>query len=434
MNALSRRWVRPLVDISSLIVIVIVDVRRIGRSLPLAISGDEWRYLYYANNLLRGFYSPHDRVFLWNGPGYPLFLVPFVKADWIEGARYANAFWHAGAIAYGWSMLRQRLRPPWSVAAIMFFGVYGPLQEHLPLLYTEVLCFFLVTAWMYHALESRRSQLHAIVAGCYLGLLCLTKVVFGAALMAYGVILLLAWLRRRSAMLKVYLVQCALAFAICVPYLGYTYSLTGKPFYWSTVSPNAFYWLSSPYPDEWGDWYHQGWVYQNPILRAHHQAIFDQLTGLGRNPDLPVQEQIFNMCTPEAAEVWFAQGLANVRGHPLKFARNWCSNIARLFLDVPVSVRGTRFLNDYSVWHLPMLAWTLVVAVAARRERVRVPSPWLPLGLLALLVIGGYSLGSAIARYLIPLVPLWWLGSCCLAQRVFERDRQEPESSRPARA
>ena len=42
------------------------------------MEGDESRYIMYAQNLLQGFYSPKNFVFLWNGPGYPLFLVPFL--------------------------------------------------------------------------------------------------------------------------------------------------------------------------------------------------------------------------------------------------------------------------------------------------------------------------------------------------------------------
>jgi len=414
------------VDACALLVIIVVDLRRIARSLPLAVSGDEWRYLYYANNLLHGFYSPRNRIFLWNGPAYPMLLMPFVKVDWIEGARYANAFLHAGAIAYGWSLLRSRLPTPWAVAAILLFGVYAPLQEHLPLLLTEVLCFFLVTAWIYHALKSRTSRTHTILAGCYLGVLCLTKVAFGAALTAFLVVMFVVWLRRQSAMVKAYLVQGALAFALCVPYLGYTYDLTGRAFYWSTVSPNAFYWLSSPYPDEWGDWYHQGWVYENPILRAHHKAIFDQTTGLGQNPNLSVQEQVFNMSTPEAGEIWWKQGVRNVREHPLKFAKNLCGNVVRLFLDVPVSVRGTPFVNEYTVWHLPMLALTAFAAIVAKQQGVRPPRASWPIGLFALLVFGAYSLGSGRARYVIPLVPMWWLGTACLLGAVY--DARRPKS------
>src|SRR5213078_1120660 len=84
---------------------LIVDLIRIRLSLPYPRSGDEWRYIYYANNLLHGYFSPPERVFLFNGPIYPMFLAPFLKIGWLDGARYANAFFHAGTLAYAWCIL-----------------------------------------------------------------------------------------------------------------------------------------------------------------------------------------------------------------------------------------------------------------------------------------------------------------------------------------
>src|SRR6185295_16618239 len=38
---------------------------------------DEDRFVDYADNLARGFYADPVSKFIWNGPGYPLLLVPF---------------------------------------------------------------------------------------------------------------------------------------------------------------------------------------------------------------------------------------------------------------------------------------------------------------------------------------------------------------------
>src|SRR5690349_1086566 len=95
------------------------DVWRIAHLSAGAPVGDEWRYLYYADNLLHGFYSPHDRVFLWNGPGYPLLLAPFVGIDWVDGARYLNALWHGATMAYAWWILRSRLPSGWALLAVV---------------------------------------------------------------------------------------------------------------------------------------------------------------------------------------------------------------------------------------------------------------------------------------------------------------------------
>src|SRR5579862_879669 len=44
-----------------------------------SLYGDEIRYVDFAHNLIHGFYSPFpEHINLWNGPGYPLILVPFI--------------------------------------------------------------------------------------------------------------------------------------------------------------------------------------------------------------------------------------------------------------------------------------------------------------------------------------------------------------------
>lgn len=391
-----------------------IDLYWVARSLPHPLQGDEWRYIYYADNLLHGYFSPRDRVFLWNGPGYPLLLAAFVKLGWADGARYANALWHAAALAYAWLILSPRMRPRWALGGVAMLGLYMPAYEHLPMAQTEVFCFFLTTAWIEHSLRAPQSALHRVIASALLALLCLTKVVFGVVLMVFLSLLLVFWLcRREDRIERAYLQQAALALALCLPYLAYTYDLTGRPLYWSSAGPQSFYWLSSPYADESGDWYHHGWVYRNPTLRAHHKAIMDETGGLARDPSLSFEEQLFNMSTPEAADVFLREGVRNVREHPRKFFENWCANMLRMFLDVPTSVRDTRFWNSYSRAHLPLLAWTAFVALCVWRRRRWLPRPWWPLGLFLVLSLSVYSFSAATARFLISLVPLWWLGTCC---------------------
>jgi hypothetical protein len=393
-----------------------LDLLFIFSSLPRPEFGDEWRYLLTADNLLNGFFSPRDRVFLVHGPGYPATLAPFIKGGWLDGARYLNAVWHAGAVTYAWALMRPQLSWPRTAAIVALLAFYPPLAGHLPLLYTETFSFFLMTAWMYHGIHGVTSVKHRIAAGIYLAVMILAKVAFGSVLIAFVALLAGAWAfvarLRRNAVLRAYLVQGALALLLCIPYLAYTYDLTGRFPYWSSAGANNFYWLTSPFPEEWGDWYHQGWVYSDPMLSEHHKDIFDRTTGLGDNPGLSEEDQLFNISTPEASDVFFAQGVQNVREHPLKFARNWAGNIVRFFLDVPVSVRGTPFWNIYSVTHLPMLAFTLGVGVYAWRRRAWLAAEWVPVLLFGLLVLAAYSMVSSMARFAIPLVPLWWLVTC----------------------
>ena len=43
-------------------------------------GADQIRYVRYAENLTSGYYAPKDTLLLWNGPGYPILLTPFVWA------------------------------------------------------------------------------------------------------------------------------------------------------------------------------------------------------------------------------------------------------------------------------------------------------------------------------------------------------------------
>jgi hypothetical protein len=102
------------------------------------------------------------------------------------------------------------------------------------------------------------------LAGVHLGVLCLTKVAFGPATAAFALLLFLASRRfrarwstegalRPSPLVTAHLRATLIALALCVPYLVYTYSLTGRVFYWASAWPNPFYWLTSPFPEESGD-------------------------------------------------------------------------------------------------------------------------------------------------------------------------------------
>jgi hypothetical protein len=409
MNAHAPSRTATLELVLVFVVFAILDVLRIRHALPHPNFGDEWRYLYYADNLLHGFFSPRDRIFLWNGPAYPLLIVPFVKLGWNDGARYANAFWHAATMAYAWAILRPYLRVGWIVAAIALLGFYQPITSHLPLVYTEIVCCFLLTGWLYHALRAERSVIHLVIAGLYLGFLCLTKVIFGVAMYVFIAILLGAWLYRRSNDWLAYIKMSGLALALCVPFLIYSYDLTGRVLYWSSGMGSAFYWLTAPAREESGDWYHQGWVRNNPMLHAHHAEIFAKTTGTDKDPNLSEMEQVFNLSTPESADIFMSAGFENIRRRPLKFVRNYVANISRLFFDVPTSVRGTPFWNESTRWNLPLLLWTVWLFAYAYYRRVGLPRAFWPGVGLMLLTLGAYTFASIVSRYLVPFVPLWWV-------------------------
>jgi hypothetical protein len=150
-------------------------------------------------------------------------------------------------------------------------------------------------------------------------------------------------------------------------------------------------------------------VRNNPILHAHHAEIFAKTTGTDRDPNLSEMEQVFNLSTPESADIFMKAGFENIRRRPLKFVRNYVANISRLFFDVPTSVRGTPFWNESTKWNLPLLLWTVWLLAYAYYRRVPLPRAlWPGVGLM-ILTLGAYTFASIVSRYLVPFVPLWWV-------------------------
>jgi hypothetical protein len=49
---------------------------------------------------------------------------------------------------------------------------------------------------------------------------------------------------------------------------------------------------------------------------------------------------------------------------------------------------------------------------------VRLPAEWIPLVAFGLLALGVHSLVAAMARFAIPLVPLWWLAMCVWSREI----------------
>jgi hypothetical protein len=69
-----------------LVLYAVVDTLLIARSLPRQMFGDEWRYVYYAENLVHGFFSPTPSLFIWNGPGCDRAGVSFYAYERIYSA------------------------------------------------------------------------------------------------------------------------------------------------------------------------------------------------------------------------------------------------------------------------------------------------------------------------------------------------------------
>lgn len=396
-----------------------VGVALIGAHLLGAFHSQIWdesRYLGYAANLLHGSYSSPDAVELANGPGYPLVLTPIVALGiapiW---AKLLNACFLFGAVLYLHSALGRWTSKRTALIVAWLFGLHIPLLSHLPLLYTESLIALQMSGFAYHFIRTleadKMPRRHLVAAVFWLAALALTKVFFGFVLLTALIAFAGWWAIVQARFLRHATIICALALAACLPYLSYTYSLTGKVFYWSTYGGASLYWMASPYPGDHGDW--MGNTYEQvseraknrhaPELLENHGSFFAGLEGL----DQVARDEAFKV-----------EALRQICDYPLGFIGNWFANMGRLCFEYPYS-HLDQTMGTY-LFMLPnmFLVVALVITAALSIGRWRtLPESLRALLLIVLIAFGGSSLLSAYFRQMIPLFPILflWVGT------VFER-------------
>lgn len=362
--------------------------------------GDEPRFLMYANNLSEGSYLPDYTVYLWNGPGYPLVLAPFMlfKLPWLV-PKLMNAVFLFLSVLLFYRTLKIYLTERHAILFVCLFGIYLPFLSYIHLLMSEVFTIFLMSGFIFyfcklHQADKSKWSLLFLSSG-FLGYLALTKIFFGYVLLAGLLLFMMLYiLQRRMAFRKTLLVYLV-ALLFCLPYLMYTYSLTGKVFYWGQSGGMSLYWMSSPYEKDLGDWYNLKEVMQNPELSKNHMDFFNELKGLSFT---------------EQDERFKERALKNIVNNPLKFLKNWIANVGRLLFNYPYSYT-TQKLSTY-FYMLPnmfLVVFFILSIHPAYKGRILIPHEIYALLFFGIISFLGSSLLSAYNRMFTPLVPLFFL-------------------------
>lgn len=305
------------------------------------MQGDEGRYYMFAQNLAAGFYSPKAALNLWNGPGYPLILVPFV---WMHSPLIIpvlfNAFFQYVSLVFLFKSLQLLVGRSYAWIFSLGWAFYYVAYKELGWLYTEPLSSCLLSLFLYFFIQfilSGYAFKYLLPAGFFLGYLALTKVIFGYVILALLVLLFVGYLlfKEQSFLHSGKLVLIALL--INIPYLCYTYQQTGKLLYWANSGGMSLYWASTPVEGEWGDWNDDhftaycGYDTTQPcnaaLFAAHHQADYDsifQFQGVARD------------------DAFKNKALQNIRQHPGKYLKNCIANAGRLFFGLPFSYQYPR--------------------------------------------------------------------------------------------
>jgi len=395
-------------------------------------EGDGWRYLANARNLLHGGYASPETLMFWNGPGYPLTLVPWIALHApMALARLANALWlylavvHCQGILRGLGQERRSLLYTYLIAGILY--LHGPL---LGSLMSESLAAYLVcgTAWHFvRSAQAPRVRLHLGLAGLHLGYLAMTKVFFGYAQEAALPLAIGVWaLQHRFAPARYREVAraarhaaavCALGIAVCAPWLAYTWSKTGKVHFWGNSGGLQVWYFSWPEKEYYGDWLNWQAILEHPdYFRPHLDELHAML-----KLDPVAQDSLLK------AWAW-----KNCRSHPGKCLTNWRANVNRMVFGYPITpyAGGGMELatgNRSFIYSLPffLLAAAAVPGWLGRRRMLPEAHALL---LFAVLCLGGTSMMSAIPRQVFPILPLiliWCALSLEQALRV--ELRRDPE-------
>jgi hypothetical protein len=372
------------------------------------LAGDQAGFVENARSLLYGPAPETADRRLWWGPGYPLALTPFVALGlpWIA-AKLMNAGLLFGAILYFRATLARYLGASIATLTAALLGVYPPFMRELPFLVSESLTVFVMAGFMYHFSQSYamgiRTRSHMFAAAAFLAYLALTKVFFGYVIAASLLLAAGAYILARRRPLRRALAISALALLFCAPYLAYTYSLTGKPFYWGTSGGMSLYFMSTPYANEFGSWFSADDVQTRPELARHREffASIEGLTGAQRD------------------DAFKRQAIENIRRHPRKYLANIAANIGRLLFSYPFSFgphsMSTFFYLVPNMFLVVLAVLSLPPALLRPRE---IPFEIWALVVFALIAFCGSSLLSAYDRQFRPLAPALFLWLAFIAARV----------------
>jgi hypothetical protein len=152
--------------------------------------------------------------------------------------------------------------------------------------------------------------------------------------------------------------------------------------------------MSTPYKNEFGDWFYSTDVRDRPEL-ALHRAFFDRIS---------------NYSEADQDKAFKQQAIDNIAHHPEKYITNWLANIGRLLFSYPFSYTqqklSTYFYLLPNMFLFVLLALSLYPGLLRRRL---IPYELSALLFFAGISFGGASLLSAYDRQFRPLVPILML-------------------------
>ncbi len=374
------------------------------------LEGDEFRYLSYAKNLANGFFTDPLNPDLSNGPAYPLVLLPFVALNIdILIPRLLNGILVYIGVLYFYKTLLLYTTKRYALIFALIIGLYPPMIRWMILLYSEALAFMLISGLIFHfcylCQNNRQNWKSYILPSFYLGSLVLTKVIFFQVMIISAIILAILFLSKNKKFVQRSIVVIAGATIFISPFIIYAYSVTGKLFYLGTRGGEILYHRSSPFENEWGNWYSFDDVLGNSPEGDQADEANQNLSRLSAN-HRDFYLQVLPLSNIERDDAFKAKAIANMKEYPQKYLKNTVSNVGRLLFNYPISYKSQDLSAfGYMIPNMFIMVLFIMIIYPAFLSRKRIPFE-VKAHLIFILIYGAgmIALGGK-ARYFIIMVP-----------------------------
>jgi len=373
------------------------------------MEGDESGYLYFAQNLLHGFYSPPaPGINLWWGPGYPLLLVPFQALSLpLLSITLMNAVFQYLSLVFLFKAMSHFVEFRKALIFTLFWAFCFSSYRYLTLILTEPFIIFLISLLVLSLVRAFKGSInkYVILSGFILGYIALTKVIFGYVLLFLLLwnVLLLIKNRKENDYRKTALILL-IAFTTVMPYLLYTYNLTGRFYYWGNSGGMSLYWMSNPCENEYGSWINEKFKQNEknsvagrpiPLLKMNHQKDIDE---------------VLKYKGVQKDDAYKRIAIQNIKKNPLKYSKNVLANISCLLFDFPQTYTYQRIL--LKIWYFSILYTLILISLVLTIFNWRnIPFHIKFIVVFAFIYLGGSSLLSGASRQFVIIVPalLVWI-------------------------
>jgi hypothetical protein len=374
----------------------------------------EIRYWTFSENLLNGFYALSDMKpgFLWHGPGYPILLILFtkLKSSLLIPRLFNGLLYFLGNILF-YSAIKNYLPNRKAIILTYLMALYDPhFYFAISRILAEVSSNFLISCvfFLFSKYHLTNKNKYLISIALIIGYLILVKPIF-----AYVIILALLFFYLFSfsnkKFIKIFKFSL-LSYVVVIPYLIYTYNLTGKIFYFSDAGGSTLYSMSSPFQNEYGDWF-------SPELNSYKQMIKENHDYEKGKNDLnqlivnhgPFLDSLKGFSGLERDLALKRRAIIQIKSNKIKYLENIMYNFSRLFFKTPYTYfsQKTSF-HTINLFRSALIFSCLIIAfclfIIYLKDDFFVKFLWI----LLISFIGIQSLLSAGGRMLFPLLPIIW--------------------------